>query len=205
VFIASWRIERPLADIALGPMPDVEASISLLVARDLERSEAETKFQKREDVPVCDCTSPAHLPTASELKKFTTLHRPDELLIVPRAGSRQEKFVAGDQAGAIAEAFRSGSMTLPNFIDPRDGKAKLAAFAALQPVDAPGATPRTVVELAPLLMVTTDREVLNRYISWIKLAGGLLLAAILVLLFCFVWSLARGDDEKLRWLRGSSP
>ena len=91
---------------------------------------------------------------------------------------------------------------MSQFIDPRDGKAKLAAFATLQP-DAPRQAGIEAAELAPLLVVTTDRDLLIRYTQPLLWTGVVLWAASILLFIGFVATLARSDEDKLRWLKGN--
>jgi hypothetical protein len=81
----------------------------------------------------------------------------------------------------------------------------LAAFAVVRPLGPRGAAgPQSkgaVREPAPLVVVATDRAVLRGY-EWALYGAGLLVWLVGVLLFQrFVRTLARSDDDQLRWLR----
>jgi serine/threonine protein kinase len=211
VFVASWRVERPLADVALGPMPALESKTALLVPRDLERGSADEQlrtYAKQHDItiPRCDC-DPKSAPTApTDPGRFVNaLQRPASLLIVPRSATREEKAISADASEAIADALRSGTLTLDHFKDPRDNKEYLAAFAPLQDVPKNGAKNLTAADAAPLLMVATERAVLTGYTWGLYCVGVFLWFAGLGLLLRFFSVLARSDQEKLLRLKGNNP
>ena len=208
VFVASWRAERPLADIALGPMPALRSNTALLVPRDLDRPGAEGQLEAAKraepgavDYPKCSC-EPSSSPPVPPDKFLKHLVRPTKLSIAPRTATREEMILSDDTAAVIAASVLDGTRLVRNFRDPRDDQEYLAAFASLQDAPASGTEKLTPDKLAPLLMVATERAVLTRYTRGINAMGILLLLAGALLLGRYISILVRGDDERLRSLRG---